>query len=153
VTRVRVGDPAPDFTAPGTGGRDYSLHDYKGQPVVLVFYPGDATPVCTAQLKSYTENFESLNELGAVTLALSPQDVASHEAFHSEHNFAFPLLYDEDKKIGRMYGVVGTVGFYKRSIFVIDADGNIAYARRSSAGLTYPSAEHIAKAVKAAQKS
>src|SRR5688572_22099803 len=120
MPKPRAGDPAPDFTAPGTGGRTYSLHEYKGQPVVLVFYPGDATPVCTEQLASYTEGFAAFEDVNAAVFALSPQDVASHDQFQARHGFAFPLLFDEDKKIGEMYGVVGPLGFYRRSVVVID---------------------------------
>ena len=78
---ISVGERAPDFTLPGTGGRDYSLSDYLGQPVVVVFYPGDDTPVCTKQLNSYTDDIARFEEVGAQVLAISPQSVASHEAF------------------------------------------------------------------------
>src|SRR4051812_36781868 len=78
---VRSGEAAPDFTLPGTQGRDYTLRDYRGQPVVLVFYPGDNTPVCTQQLNQYTSDIEKFVEVGAHVLAISPQSVASHEGF------------------------------------------------------------------------
>ncbi len=75
-----VGDKAPGFTLPGTGGRDYDLESYRGRNVVLVFYPGDNTPVCTAQLTSYTRDISQFSELGAQVLAISPQSVESHES-------------------------------------------------------------------------
>src|SRR5690242_7797487 len=78
---VAVGDQAPDFTLPGTGDRDYHLADYRGQTVVLVFYPGDETPVCTKQLTTYSDDISSFRSLGAQVLAISAQDVASHERF------------------------------------------------------------------------
>jgi peroxiredoxin Q/BCP len=68
-----IGDKAPDFDLPGTGGRNYSLADFRGQPVVLVFYPGDNTPVCTRQLNEYTSDIDKFAEVGAQVLALSPQ--------------------------------------------------------------------------------
>jgi peroxiredoxin Q/BCP len=146
---VRVGDLAPLFTAAGTGGREYSLQDYRGKPVVLVFYPGDATPVCTAQLSSYNEGLGSLSELDAAVLALSPQDVDSHEKFRASHGFEFPLLYDEERRIGALYGVLGPLGFYRRSVFVVDADGVLRYANLGMAGLSYPSVDDITEAVRA----
>ena len=91
----------PDFTLPGTGGRSYSLSEYRGQPVVLVFYPGDNTPVCTKQLNAYTDDIGQFADVGAQVLAISPQSVESHEGFAAKHGFAFPLLADADKKVGR----------------------------------------------------
>jgi thioredoxin-dependent peroxiredoxin len=145
-----VGTPAPDFTLPGTGGQDYSLSSYRGQPVVLVFYPGDNTAVCTTQLKSYTADFDEFEGVDAVLLAISPQDVASHEGFSTKHGFKFPLLADTDKKVGEAYGVLGPIGFYRRSVFVIDKEGVVRYAHRAIAGLTYKSSDELVKAVKAA---
>ena len=137
-SKPTVGDVAPDFTAKGTGGRSYSLSEFAGRPVILVFYPGDATPTCTEQLTSYSTDFSEFENLGTAVLALSPQDVASHERFSEAHGgFSFPLLHDEDKRIGQAYGILGPVGFYRRSVFVIDAQGFIRYARRSIAGLGY----------------
>jgi peroxiredoxin len=88
--RVGVGDVAPDFSLEGTGDRAYSLSEYRGQPVVLVFYPGDNTPVCTMQLNTYSSDIAQFEELGAQVLAISPQDVDSHEAFSGVHGFSFP---------------------------------------------------------------
>lgn len=151
VHTIVVGDRAPDFTAPGTGGRTYSLSEYAGHPVVLVFYPGDATPTCTEQLLSYSDSFAQFNDLDAKVLALSPQDVESHEAFSAMHGgFAFPLLYDEDKRIGELYGVPGPLGFYRRSVFVIDAERIVRFISRSTAGLPYASADDLVGAVAAA---
>jgi thioredoxin-dependent peroxiredoxin len=145
-----VGEPAPDFTLPGTGGQDYTLSSYRGQPVVLVFYPGDNTAVCTTQLKSYTADFDEFAGVEAQLLAISPQDVASHEGFASKHGFRFPLLADVDKSVGAAYGVLGPIGFYRRSVFVVDTEGVIRYAHRAIAGLTYKSTDELVKAVKAA---
>ena len=149
--RVGVGDLAPDFTLEGTGDRDYTLSDYRGQVVVLVFYPGDNTPVCTMQLNTYSSDIEQFEELGAQVLAISPQSVESHEAFAAVHHFSFPLLADVDKSVARAYGILGPVGFYKRSVFVLDAEGRIRYLHRAAAGLTFRRTDELVSAVKAAQ--
>jgi peroxiredoxin Q/BCP len=143
---VAVGDPAPDFSLPGTGGVTYTLASYRGQRVVLVFYPGDNTPVCTNQLNAYTRDIAQFDGLRAQILAISPQDVPSHEQFSCKQGgFGFPLLADVDKAVGRRYGVVGPIGFYRRSVFVVDTAGVIRYAHRAVAGLTYrPVGELIA---------
>jgi peroxiredoxin Q/BCP len=146
-----AGDVAPDFELPGTGGRSYSLSEYRGQPVVLVFYPGDNTPVCTKQLTSYTENIDQFQGVGAQVLAISPQSVDSHEGFAGKHGFTFPLLADTDKKVAALYGTLGPLGFPRRSVFVIDGDGVIRYAHRAIAGLTYRSTDELVQAVEAAR--
>ncbi|MDQ1397282.1 MAG: hypothetical protein QOG64_2541 [Acidimicrobiaceae bacterium] len=146
-----VGDPAPDFTLPGTGDRQYSLADERGNVVVLVFYPGDNTPVCTTQLRTYSDDFDQFEGLGAVVWAISPQGVESHEKFSCKHGgFKFPLLADTDKAVGREYGVVGPVGFYRRSVVVVDAEGVVRYAHRAVAGLTFRPTQELVEAVKAA---
>lgn len=152
---ISVGDAAPDFTLPGTDGtpegtRDYSLAEFRGQPLVLVFYPGDNTPVCTRQLNSYTTDADQFAEVDAQILALSPQDVASHEQFaDAQGGFAFPLLADTDKAVGDLYGVLGPIGFYRRSAFVIDPDGVVRYAHRAVAGLTFRPTSELVDAVRA----
>lgn len=147
---VAVGDLAPDFTLPGSDGtvegrRDYTLSKHRGDVVVLVFYPGDNTLVCTRQLNTYTADIDAFESVGAKLLAISPQSVESHEGFISDQGgFAFPLLADGDKAVGRDYGVLGPVGFYRRSVFVIDAEGVIRYRHRGVAGINFrPTAELI----------
>ena len=149
---VRVGDEAPDFTLPGTGQREYTLSAYRGLPVLLVFYPGDDTPVCTQQLISYSNDIARFDGLGAQVLAISPQDVASHERFAGEFKFAFPLLADVDQDVARAYGVLGPLGFYRRSVFVVDAGGTIRYAHRARAGLTFKPSDELVAAVEAARR-
>lgn len=134
---VGVGDIAPDFTLPGTGGRTVSLAEFRGQPVVLVFYPGDDTPVCTKQLNSYNDGIEQFAELNAQVIGISAQDVSSHEAFAGKHGFEFPLLADTDKAVAGLYGTLGPIGFPRRSVFILDAEGVVRYAHRAIAGLTF----------------
>ncbi len=134
---LSVGDRAPEFTLPGTNGATHSLSDFAGKPLVLVFYPGDDTPVCTRQLNSYNEGIEQFDELDAQVVAISAQDVASHDSFSDKHGFRFPLLADVDKEVAGAYGTLGPLGFPRRSVFIIDADGIVRYAHRAIAGLTF----------------
>lgn len=134
---VGVGDQAPDFTLPGTGGREYSLSEFSGSPVVLVFYPGDDTPVCTKQLNAYNDDLGKFEELDAQILGISAQSVDSKESFSGKHGFEFPLLADVDKEVAAAYGTLGPIGFPRRSIFIIDRNGVIRYAHKAMAGLTF----------------
>lgn len=150
---VPRGQVAPDFELEGTdvagGRRRYRLGDYRGRPVVLVFYPADDTPVCTLQLNRYTEEFPTFEGSGAQVLAVSPQSVESHERFATRQGgFAFPLLADADKAVGRAYGIVGPLGFYRRSAFVIDGDGVVRWSTRSITGLSFPSADELGSALR-----
>jgi peroxiredoxin Q/BCP len=134
---VGVGDSAPDFTLPATGGGTVSLHDFAGHPVVLVFYPGDDTPVCTKQLNTYNDEFAQFEQLDAHVLGISAQGLESHEKFSGKHGFKFPLLADTDKKVAGLYGTLGPIGFPRRSVFIVDGQGVVRYAHRAIAGLTY----------------
>lgn len=148
---IAVGDRAPGFTAPGTGGVDYSLSDYRGRAVVLVFYPGDNTAVCTRQLNSYSDAGDDFAQVDAQVLAISPQSVVSHEDFSCRQGgFGFPLLADEDKAIARAYGVLGPLGFYRRCVFVVDRGGVVRYAHRALAGLTFKPTVELVAAVRSA---
>lgn len=147
---ISVGDLAPEFTLPGTGGQNYSLIDYIGKPVVLVFYPGDNTAVCTKQLCSYTKSIDEFANVGAQVLGISPQGVQSHEQFSQKHGFGFPLLADTDKEVSGRYGVLGPLGFSRRSVFVVDDAGIIRYVHRALAGLMYRPVGELVAAVRAA---
>jgi peroxiredoxin Q/BCP len=106
MAKVDVGDAAPDFELPGTEGKTYRLGDYRGRKLVLAFYPGDFTAVCTKQFCSYRDEGERLDGLGAEVLGISPQSVESHERFVKEKSLNVPLLADEDKEVARAYGVL-----------------------------------------------
>lgn len=134
---VGVGDRAPDFTLPSTGDATVSLSDFAGRPVVLVFYPGDDSPVCTKQLNAYNDGLAQFADLDAQIIGVSAQDLDSKEAFVAKHGFEFPLLADTDKEVAAAYGTLGPIGFPRRSTFIIDAQGIIRYAHRAIAGLTY----------------
>ncbi len=154
---AEVGRPAPAFALEGSdnsdeGRRTYSLEDYRGQVVGLVFYPGDNTPVCTRQLNAYTNDIDQFAELGAQLLAISPQSVASHDEFSCKQGgFGFPLLADTDKVVGEAYGILGPLGFYRRSVFVVDAEGIVRWSHRAVAGLTFRPTQELLEAIRAAQ--
>jgi len=153
VAGVAVGDIAPDFDLPGTGGKRYSLNELRGQPVVLVFYPGDSTPVCTKQLTTYSRDIAEFERVGAQVLAVSAQGLDSHERFAAQQGgFAFPLLADTDKSVAEAYGTLGPLGFPRRSVFVVDGEGIIRYAHRAIAGLTFRPTEELVRAVQDARR-
>ena len=135
--RVGIGDKAPTFSLPATGGSTVSLSDFDGKAVVLVFYPGDDTPVCTKQLNSYSAELDECESLHAQVLGISAQGVDSHELFAGKNGLKFPLLADTDKLVAGLYGTLGPLGFPRRSVFIIDRHGVIRYAHRAIAGLTY----------------
>jgi len=134
---ISVGDAAPPFTLSSTGGGEASLSDFLGKPLVLVFYPGDDTPVCTKQLNSYNNDLSQFEALDARVVAISAQSVESHEKFSDKHGFKFPLLADTDKTVAAAYGTLGPLGFPRRSVFIVDANGVVRYAHRAIAGLTF----------------
>jgi thioredoxin-dependent peroxiredoxin len=145
-----IGATAPDFTLPGvqiTGGTaergDYALSAQRGKPVVLAFYPGDNTAVCTKQLCSYTSGLDGFTSLGATVWGISPQDVGSHEGFARKYDLGFPLLADVGLTVTRQYGIsLGGVGL-RRSVFVIDGEGIVRWKHVTLVGLTFPKPEVI----------
>jgi thioredoxin-dependent peroxiredoxin len=145
-----IGQVPPDFTLPGielTGSEisksEYTLSQQRGQPIVLAFYPGDGTAVCTNQLCSYTSGLESFTGFGARVWAISPQDLTSHERFARENELAFPLLADKGLVVSRRYGIMLLGAGLRRSVFVIDADGVLRWKHVTLVGLTFPSADTI----------
>jgi thioredoxin-dependent peroxiredoxin len=145
-----VGQAAPDFALPGvllsdgeTTPGQYTLSEQRGKPVVLAFYPGDNTVVCTRQLCSYTSGLESFSGFGATVWAISPQGLASHEQFARKYNLAFPLLADEGLTVSKQYGItLGGAGL-RRAVFVIDSHGVVRWKYVTLVGLTFPSAGTI----------
>jgi thioredoxin-dependent peroxiredoxin len=146
MAKLKVGDQAPPFALPGTGGKTYRLQDYRGRKVVLAFYPGDFTPTCTKQFCSYRDQGDRLDGLGATVLGISPQSVDSHERFAEEKRLNVPLLADEDKTVSRAYGVL--LGpMVRRAIFVIDEQGVIGYRKVALTGATYESVDDLERAL------
>ena len=140
-----VGTIAPDFTLPGvlvsagTAERgDYALSAQRGKPVVLAFYPGDNTSVCTKQLCSYTSGLDSFTGLGATVWGISPQDVDSHEAFARKYDLGFPLLADTELAVTRQYGIGLGSSNLRRSVFIVDGAGVVRWKHVTLVGLTFP---------------
>jgi len=142
-----VGDAAPPFDLPGSGRRNYALEDYRGSGVILAFYPGDFTTVCTRQFCSYRDDADRIGQLGVELLGISPQSVSSHERFTEKHGLTVPLLADEGKDTARAYGCMLPGGVVRRSIFVIDAELVIRYASRKALGLSYERVGELEEAV------
>ena len=147
MAKVRVGDRAPDFELQGTGSLTYSLGDYRGTGVILAFYPGDFTAVCTRQFCSYRDDGDRLDALGVPLLGISPQSVESHEKFAAEYSLTTALLSDPDKRVARSYGVLGPGGFVRRAVFLIDGDGTVRYRHVAAVGLSYQDAGDLQRAV------
>ena len=142
MAKVDVGDPAPDFELAGTGGRTYRLSDYRGRKVILAFYPGDFTAVCTKQFCSYRDEGERLDKLGADVLGISPQSVDSHERFTEEKRLNVPLLADEDKEVARAYGVLAGP-MVRRAIFIVDEEGVIRHRKVTLVGLSFETVDDL----------
>ena len=162
MSRIDVGDAAPDFELSGTDGRTYRLGDFRGSWLVLAFYPGDFTPVCTRQFCSYRDDADRFDELDAQVVGISPQSVDSHERWVEEQQLNVPLLADEDLAVAKSYGAVGwgtplarlagmattPGGFYvKRSIFVVDGEGTVRYRHVSLTGASFQSVDDLEAAV------
>ena len=129
ATIVDVGDPAPDFNLPSTEGAISLSERLKQRAVLLVFYPGDDTPVCTKQLCDYRDHLGEFSDLGVDVLAINPQSLKSHERFAKKHSLPFPLLSDPDKSVCRDYDAVGFMGMTRRALVLIDRDGKIRWRR------------------------
>jgi thioredoxin-dependent peroxiredoxin len=153
MARAKVGARAPRFELAGTGGRTYSLGDFRETGVILAFYPGDFTPVCTKQFCSYRDDGDRLEDLGVPLLGISPQSVDSHERFADKHGLTVPLLSDPDRRVARAYGVVGPGGFLRRSVFLIDGEGIVGYRQVALFGLRYQDVGDLERAVGALSAS
>src|SRR5688572_13994252 len=105
--KLKEGDKAPEFTSATSGGGKLSLADFKGQNVILYFYPKDDTPGCTKEACAFRDQFADFKKKGAVVLGVSTDDVKSHDKFVKKFNLPFTLLADEEKKIVDAYGVWG----------------------------------------------
>jgi thioredoxin-dependent peroxiredoxin len=164
MAKVDVGDPAPDFELPGTGGKTYRLSDHRGENVVLAFYPGDGTPGCTAQFCSYRDRGDELDKLDARVWGISPQSVDSHEHWTQEKSLNVPLLADEELTVSKSYGVVGWIGpfaklagldvapgggYVMRAVFVIDGEGVVRHRHVSRIGVGFQTVDDLERAVAA----
>ena len=151
MARIEVGDSAPDFELRGTGGRTVRLTDFRGRWLVLAFYPGDFTPVCTRQFCSYRDAADRLVELDAEVLGVSPQTLESHERFRAKHTLTVPLLADPERGMIRAYGVLGPGGMVRRSIFIVDPQGIVRYRHVALLGLRYQDVDELRQSLQRAR--
>jgi len=143
---LAVGSKAPEFVVLDDGGNKLTLAMLRGAPTVLVFYPGDDTTICTAQLCEIRDNWNAFRQLGARVYGVNGQGQRSHRHFIEKHRFPFPLLADERWRMCRAYGC----GFWivRRTVYVIDDGGVIRYAQRGK-----PSTAEILNAVEGCSKT
>jgi peroxiredoxin len=149
TSALEPGNPAPDFTLPNQAGEPVSLHDFRGRPLVLVFYPADWSPVCGDQLTLYNEVLSLFEEHDAQLLAVSVDGKWCHRAFAENRNLRFPLLTDFEPKgaVARLYGVYDADrGVAQRALFVVDADGVIRWSYVSPSSVN-PGADGILSAL------
>ena len=141
----QVGEAAPDFELPGTDG-PFRLSEHRGERVVLLFYPGDNTPVCKAQFCSYRDRPDEFAALGASVVGISAQDVDSHQGFIEKNTLTVPLLADVDGAVAKAYSAHGRMGT-KRAVVVIDEGGVVRYRHDHLLGLDYQSVDDLKAAL------
>jgi peroxiredoxin len=149
VTPLAAGTTAPDFTLQSTPDQKVSLSEFRGNPVILAFYPADWSPVCGDQMSLYQEVLSVFRGYGAELIGISVDGIWCHLAFAKDRNLHFPLLSDFEPKgrVARDYGVyMSDVGESARALFVIDADGVIAWSYVSPTGIN-PGADGILSAL------
>ena len=153
ATALAAGTPAPDFSLNSTPDQTVRLSEFRGQPVVLAFYPADWSPVCGDQMALYNEMLSEFQNLGAELLGISVDGSWCHAAFSRDRKLQFPLLADFEPKgaVARLYGVYRQGdGTCERALFVIDADGVIHWSYVSPVGVN-PGAEGILSALEELQ--
>jgi peroxiredoxin Q/BCP len=138
----QIGQAAPDFELPGTDG-PFRLSEHRGERVVLLFYPGDNTMVCTKQFCSYRDRAGDFASLGATVVGISSQDLATHEDFIAKHSLNVPLLADVEKQVARSYDAYSARLGVKRAVIVIDEQGVVRHRHDHLLGLDYQSVDEL----------
>ena len=152
-SEAKLNSAAPDFSLADGDGNQWRLSDQRGKVVVLLFYPGDETPVCTKQLCSVRDRWEDYMATGAEVVGISSDSVESHRKFAEHHNLPLRLLSDSDTKVAELYGAKSFIpGRVARSVFVIDAGGILRYSDIRPIGLFKPKDDKTLEAIKAAQQ-
>jgi peroxiredoxin Q/BCP len=150
---TNIGGPAPDFTLKDGEGRDWRLSERRGRVVVLLFYPGDETPVCTKQMCSVRDRWEDYAATGAEVVGVSTDSVESHRKFADHHSLPLRLLSDPDRKVAEMFGAKSWLpGRAARSVVVIDAGGRVRHNRAQTLSLFRPKDDEVLAAIREAQK-
>jgi thioredoxin-dependent peroxiredoxin len=142
----QVGEQAPDFELPGTAG-PFKLSAHRGERVVLLFYPGDNTMVCTKQFCSYRDRADDFAALDATVVGISAQDLDSHQGFIEKNSLTVPLLADVDKAVAKAYGAFSSRLGTKRAVIVIDEEGIVRYRHDHLLGLDYQSVDDLKAAL------
>ena len=147
TTGAQVGARAPEIELPDQQGQLWRLGDQRGQVVVLLFYPGDETPVCTKQLCSVRDNWERYQATGAEVVGINTDSSEKHQRFADHHQLPLRLLADAMGEVVRAYGMKNLLGT-KRGVVVIDRDGIVRY-RRTVLPIFRPTDEEVLSAIKA----
>ena len=151
--KLNLNEPAPDFTLKDGNGNDWRLSDHRGKVVVLLFYPGDETPVCTRQMCSVRDRWDDYVATGAEVVGVSSDSIESHRKFAEHHNLPLRLLSDSQGVAARLYGAQSIIpGRVARSVFVIDANGILRHSDVRPLGLFKPKDDATIAAIRAAQK-
>src|SRR3954447_8373799 len=135
-------DPAPAFALEGPAGH-FRLSDHRGRRVLLLFYPGDNTPVCTKQFCSYRDHAEEVDDLDATIVGISAQDLDSHEAFKAKHGLNVPLLADTDSEVAKLYDAHSAVVGTRRALTIVDGEGIVRPRHDHRLGLDFQSADDL----------
>jgi len=152
-SKPREGKTAPDFVLQDSGGAPWRLSDQRGKVVVLLFYPGDETPICTRQMCSVRDRWEDYAATGAEVVGISTNTVDSHKRFAEHHDLPLRLLADVDRKVADLYGAQSLIpGKVARSVFVIDARGIVRHRDVRPLGLFRPKDDDVIAAIRKAQK-
>ncbi|HKS29741.1 MAG TPA: peroxiredoxin [Pyrinomonadaceae bacterium] len=148
---VNVGERAPDFALPDGEGRTWRLSEHRGETIVLLFYPGDNTPVCTKQMCSVRDKWSDYVSTGASIVGISTDTVESHKGFAAKHGLPFPLLADPQEEVIRAYGVRSWLPHRSaRAVVVINRDGVVTYKKVQPLSLFPPRDDRIIAAIKEA---
>jgi peroxiredoxin Q/BCP len=147
MPKLSVGDTAPDFTLEGTAG-PFTLSDHRGERVVLLFYPGDDTTVCTKQFCAYRDASKEMEELDATFVGISTQDMTSKEAFKSKYGLTTQLLADPDAEVAETYRIYAKrFDVAKRTVFIVDEEGKIAHKHTNFLSMSFDDVDDLKAAL------
>ena len=153
TSNTSEGSKAPDFSLADGDGAAWRLSDHRGKVVVLLFYPGDETPICTRQMCSVRDRWADYSATGAEVVGISTNTVESHKSFTEHHDLPLRLLADVDRRVADLYGAQSLIpGKVARSVFVIDAKGVLRYRDVRPLGLFRPKDDEVIRAIREAQK-
>jgi len=150
-SKTAAGQPAPDFRLRDALGKEWALTQQRGKVVVLLFYPGDETPICTRQMCSVRDRWHDYSATGDEVVGISTDSVESHKKIAEHHDLPLRLLSDAGGDVARMYGAQSLIpGKVARSVFVIDGNGTVRYRDVRPLGLFRPKDEDVIRAIREA---